>query len=457
MSDEFEHGFGTGLRAQLQRKQEKGVALPVELPEAEVTSLIKRSAMPELGSVQSELEEALAREQQLREALQHEIEGHERELAAGRDLALREAEAEQLAAKAGALESDLEERERVLADRLDEVATERRDINMRRTELIAEEARLVELATHVEGRAADLDSADQERAAAAAELAKQLATIAERDRQLKRERASVDEHRGGAEARLAAREQALREHDEAVRVREQAASTHERQLEGEVGKLERERERLRERVEAIASREAEIAGRLTAREEELGDREAALGAWEERVRAQSERADRERAGHGRASQEAFSLMSELERREEALKLREAELARRSALRQVESPKQEARDQLLARGEDSLKTLRAQLDEREALAATAARELLARAEAIEQAEQDLRVRDARLGAELELKADKLDRLTDVLAERQRLLDERERDLAGYISEVQEHFIGGAVDAWPQPVASGRPAA
>jgi uncharacterized protein (DUF3084 family) len=457
MSHEIEHGFGTGLRAQLQRKQGNGDAPPVEPFELDQVPVIVSPAVPELSSVRVELEQALLREQQLREALQHEIEAHERELAAGHDLALRQAEAEQLTAKAGAFESELEERERVLAERLNEVANERRELNLRRTELIADEARLTELAVHVEGRAADLDSADREGAEAAAELAKQLAAIGERERELKRERAAVDERRGGAEARVQAREQGLREHDEGVRVREQAVAGRERQLQGEAGELERERARLQERAEAVASREADIAGRLEAREEQLADREAALGAWEERVSAQSERVDRERAGHGHASQEAFSLMAQLEQREAALKLREVEFGRLSAFREIEAPKQQAREELLARDEATLATLRNHLDEREERAAKAAEELLVRAGALGHAEEDLRRRDARLGAELELQADKLECLAEGLAERERLLEERERDLAGYVSEVQERFSGGEVESWPEPLTSGRSAA
>ena len=62
----------------------------------------------------------------------------------------------------------------------------------------------------------ELESAHQERAQASAQLAQQLAGIAERERELKRERAAIDARRQEAEARIAAREQDVRQQDEAA-------------------------------------------------------------------------------------------------------------------------------------------------------------------------------------------------------------------------------------------------
>src|SRR5205085_2402812 len=87
------------------------------------------------------------------------------------------------------------------------------ELAARRTELVAEEARLTELGAQVEGWATTLQSADREHADASAAVAKQLAMIAERERELKRAVAVVDERRTEAETRLAAREQAVREHE----------------------------------------------------------------------------------------------------------------------------------------------------------------------------------------------------------------------------------------------------
>src|SRR5262249_47458610 len=132
MSPETENGFGTGLRAQLQRKQaepepteappEAEAELELEATEPEERffeaveerpfedhlDVIVQAPPPELAEIRAELEAALRREQELRDALQHQIEAREHELEATRDLALREAEAEQAASRLRAREAELE-------------------------------------------------------------------------------------------------------------------------------------------------------------------------------------------------------------------------------------------------------------------------------------------------------------------------------------------------------------
>ena len=423
MSPDLEHGFGTGLRAQLRLKQGDAAEPAPEVtapPEPEQHEQAPATAEAEIGALRAELEEALNREQQLRDALQHHVEAHERELAAGRDLALQEAEVQQDTARLAERESDLDERERVVHDLHERVADERRELNLRRTELLGEEARIVELGLNNEGRTAEIDAASIGRENIAAELARQIAEHAERERALNITRAEA-----------IARE-------EAVRVREEAAGARERDLLTAESEVERVRARLQERVTAIASRESDTDARLAARESGVADREASLGAWEERVRAQADRVERERTGHGRASEEAFTLLAELELREEAIKLRETDLNRRQTLREVEAPQIQARDQLLARGEAHLTSLRDELDRREELAAHASHELAEREASVGQIEHELRLREAKLDAELELRADKLERLAEEVAERERLLGEREQELAVYVGELQQQI-------------------
>ena len=99
MSPEVEKGFGTGLRAQLRLKQGDVAPAPeatppiepVPEPEPEAEQQLAAPEPALVDELRAELEEALEREQHLREALQHHIEAHERELAAGRDCALQEA------------------------------------------------------------------------------------------------------------------------------------------------------------------------------------------------------------------------------------------------------------------------------------------------------------------------------------------------------------------------------
>ena len=442
MSPETEHGFGTGLRAQLKLKQGESAtdvvvdAAPLEdaVTEPPPTEhdrgfddqvpVIVQATVPELAEIRAELEAALRREQQLQEALQHQVEAHERELAAGRDFALLQAETEQSAARVSAREAELEQRERRLTEQLEQVASERRGLNLHRTELVAEEARLAELGVHVDVKTADLESADHERAEHAAELARQLATVAERERELKRERVELDQRRAETIAK-----------EDALRTRDEAAGARERDLRASEIEIERVQARLQERAEAVAARETSTESRLSKLEAELADREASLAAWEERVRSQADRAERERAGHGRASQEAFALMAELERREDSLKLREAELAQAVSLRDTDTRNAAEREELVARGEEHLVTLRDELDRRAEKFEQLELELARRGTELQQQSDELRLREARLGAELELRAEKLDRLVDELAERDRRLSDRERDLATYVGELQ----------------------
>lgn len=451
MSGELENGFGSGLRAQLQRKRgepgdDASQAIELALAEPEQVPVVVQATVPELASLRAELEAALTRERELRDALQHQLEAYERGLAADTDLALRQAEVEQATSRVDTRNAELAERERALEEQEERLASERRELNFHRTNIVSEEARLAELGVHVDARAAELESNDHDHAHASAEIAKQLAAIAERERVFRGERTE-------AEARLSAREQAVVQQETKLQTREEAAGARERDLIAAEREAERVRSRLQERVQVIAGREDDVDGRLTAREttiaeteSRLGDREAALSAWEERVRAQADRVERERAGHGRASQEAFTLMAELEQREETLKTQEEACRRRefelnqreAAATDAESSKTQAREQLLARGEAHLTTVRDQLAKREERVAATERTLSERVTEAATAEDELRHREAHLGAELELRAEKLDLLREELKERQRRLDEREHDLAAYVGELQREI-------------------
>jgi hypothetical protein len=405
MIHERETGFGSGLRAQLERKQ--GGDEPVveaELPETSVEPLgdlvqlvaDEPAAASEVAAVQAELEAAIRREQELRDALQHQVEAYERELAADRDLAVREAEFEQRAARLETARAELEEQQVVLRIQSDQIESERSELVAKRTELVAEEARIDQLATHIDSRSHDLRSDDQDRAQAGAHIAQQLAAIGERERELKRERAAHDARRQEAEARLAAREQGVRELDVAALRRERAVAERELVMQAAAAEAARDRTRLQERAEAVAAREDALERTGDARAQMLVNGEAALAAWEKRLREQGERLDRERAGHGQASQEAFALLSELEQREEQVGRRETQL-------------------LMAEAAFSERSAQLGL-----------------------AEDDIRLREARLGADLDLREDKLDERERLLAEREQLVGDRDRDLTAYVGEIQGQF-------------------
>ena len=195
------------------------------------------------------------------------------------------------------------------------------------------------------------------------------------------------------EARFVARENALRELDNATLSRQQSVAQREVALSGAAAELERERARVQELLDGVAQRELAMTKKLDARERMLTNGEGALAAWEARLREQSERLERERAGHGHASQEAFALLAELEQREARLVEREGRL----------------------------------LDSEDALAA--------RSGEIAKAQEELRIREARLFADIELREDKLEARERNIAEREELIEFRERDVREYVGQIQ----------------------
>ena len=132
-----------------------------------------------------------------------------------RAIAERESELEHWAGELG-------EQEETLARRVADLEREQSALVERHTEIVAEYARVQELAGHAEGRVEELETAERDRAEAAGELAKQLAEIGERERELKRERAAYEARQQEAEARLVlARERRARTR----RSRSRSAST----------------------------------------------------------------------------------------------------------------------------------------------------------------------------------------------------------------------------------------
>ena len=323
-----------------------------------------------------------------------------------------------------------------------------------------------ELSSHAETRVEQLEGVEQERASAAAEMARQLASVAERERGLKREQAAFDARQQEAESRVASREHTVRERDEAAGRRERAARDSE-------AEITRERNLLAARLQSLDAKEAsfaEIERELDERKAALAleleehargvaEREVALQAWDDRLRSQSGLMERESRESGQASQEAFALLSELETREANLSRREAELLdaqtrlqaassdsgadelatrrrvkdldeREAALvakeaeinRRLASAAREERDNdLVARLRDELKKReedvasreqffaerRERIESRETLLARREEEIVARAEGNEKLEDELRLRFARSDADLDLREHKLE--------------------------------------------------
>jgi DNA repair exonuclease SbcCD ATPase subunit len=371
-----------------ERSEDQNLALRIaELEQA------RNEPPPELEQLREELEAAHEREQKLQQTLEAQRQEQDRDRAEGNDLAVRAAELEQQVAELAQLRSDIEEQQVVLKIQRDQFEAERGELAEMRATIVAEEARVTELASHIDSRSVQLESADQERAQAGAHLAQQLAGLAERERELKRERAAIEQVREEQEARFLARENALRELDGSTLKRQQSIAQREVALKGASAELERERGRVQELADGLSQREATLTKKLEARERMLTNGEGALAAWEARLREQSERLERERSGHGHASQEAFALLAELEQREARLGERETRLL-------------DAEDGLAARSVELTKAM-----------------------------EEIRVREARLFADVELREDKLEARERNIAEREELIEFRERDVREYVGQIQ----------------------
>src|SRR5919108_271551 len=197
---ETEKGFGTGLRAQLERRREpaagngeaaRAKAAPDSLPATPPVDVDDA----DLEALRSELAASLAREQQLRGALSEEVAAYERELHPQHDVAVRQAELDERAGRLSAFEAALEERERHVAE---QVAA------------LAREAKLAGRDEELSERQRQLDAKEQELAATAERLRKELAAGQDASGRAAAERMTALDER---EAALAKRERELAERE----------------------------------------------------------------------------------------------------------------------------------------------------------------------------------------------------------------------------------------------------
>src|SRR5712691_6587504 len=285
MSDEHhvetEGGFGTGLRAQLAKRQDSGEAADAQQPSAPQAAQVHAvevevraadgATFAELESLRVELSSALTRERELRTTLESRLATEPQ--------------------GPPAFAADLEHRSAAPAER------ER-----------------------------ELSAPDRERTEAAATLAKQEAALAERERSLERIQAQLSAQEQEAGGRAEAHESALAVREAALRDRENEFTDRDRSTAG------RERE--------LAKAEAA----MVVLDEKLHAREAEVQAKERKLWAEGQRIERDKRGRGEVDQQALARLSELDELEGRLAAREAELNRRAAeVRREERENDQVRD------------------------------------------------------------------------------------------------------------------
>src|SRR5436190_15487456 len=173
---ETEKGFGTGLRAQLQRRREgegvieaetqgsTNVELRLELTARPAGGDIEAvGAGPDVQALRSELEAAKSREAALRDQLQERSHAYGQNVGSEKELAHRALTLDERDAKLAEFEVELEERERRVRDQRDAIEAEHARVANLQAELAAEQALAAEQQEAAERRLRALQGADRER------------------------------------------------------------------------------------------------------------------------------------------------------------------------------------------------------------------------------------------------------------------------------------------------------
>ena len=211
---------------------------------------------------------------ELRDAFAHEQAVLERVLTAAR------AQHDERHTQLDTWAAELAERERLLTVRSDELERQRLDLVEQRTEIVAEYTRAQELSADAGSRAVELESVERERSESQLRIAAQSAGLAERERELERERAVFEASCQQIESRLAARDLATSERDAMVASRERAVREREADFVTEARRLDQRQSALRAAEARLHDAEADLKGRRASLEEAFEQREAELADLE---------------------------------------------------------------------------------------------------------------------------------------------------------------------------------
>ena len=298
---ETEKGFGTGLRAQLQRRREGEDGTPVEAQGSTNVELrfeltarpsngetLEAVVGPDVQALRAELEAAQAREATLRDQLQERSHTYEQNVGSEKELAHRALTLDEREAKLAEFEVELEERERRVRDQREAIEAEHARVADLQAELAAEQALAAEHQEAAEKRLRELQGADRQREKASTELTKARAALDDREKKLARKESEVATREQAGTARLDGRERALTKRENEWRARDKELSERERRLGQREGDLKKE------------------AARIAARDEAIGEREAEILLKQEKLRDDAERFERELADKGKLAQEAVA-------------------------------------------------------------------------------------------------------------------------------------------------------
>src|SRR5581483_2609210 len=204
--------FGTGLRAQLERRREDEAA-PAPDAQPNVELRFELTARPADSSVEpiavatdgiaAELRKELAASQLREEKLKAELAQQAEVFQAGMDseqnVARRAAALDDREAKLAEFEVELEERERKIRDQRQTIEAEHSRMAELQAELAADQATSAEQKEAAERKLRELKSFDRDRSKFAAELEKQRNALADREKKLARSEQELEaRERAGA-------------------------------------------------------------------------------------------------------------------------------------------------------------------------------------------------------------------------------------------------------------------
>jgi hypothetical protein len=195
--------------------------------------------------------------------------------------------------------------------------------------------------------------------------------------------------------------------------------------------------------DGLAHRAADLDARESRLTRELGEAKSRLAALDER-------ADRLREGERELERREADALAERDRGDTETERRAEELAARVAdltqeldeQRELAGRLEELRQELAER-ETDLSLARRPSTKRAAEADAA---LLERVQDLEQREAELDVREAEREADFELREDRLEHRENDLAQLEERLRRKERELAGYVGQLQDELVRREAEWW-----------
>src|SRR5438067_12599187 len=190
--------FGTGLRAQLQKRREDSEAPPAE-PQPNVELRLELTARPSDSSepltvissgasddLRKQLVAALKREEELKAALAEQQEVFQAGIESEQGLSHRSSTLDERDAKLAEFQAELEERERKVRVQRRTIEAEHARLAELQAELASEQQLSAERHEQAEAKLRELKSFDRDRSKVSHELEKQRKALADREQRLSR-------------------------------------------------------------------------------------------------------------------------------------------------------------------------------------------------------------------------------------------------------------------------------